>query len=111
MLGVSWHGRARVQNAAAWKLMWPIAALTWPLQVICAQDLSPRAYVITPTHSNAIILAITPGLSANRTLLSWLAKLIVFSLWASEHVTRTSNPESRNFWNSAATISLAPDCT
>jgi hypothetical protein len=40
----------------AWKLMWPIAALTWPLQVICAQDLSPRAYVITPTQSNAIIL-------------------------------------------------------
>ena len=40
----------------AWKLMWPIAALTWPLKVICAQDLSPRAYVITATHSNAIIL-------------------------------------------------------
>src|ERR1700730_17597261 len=40
----------------AWKFMLPIAALTWPLQVICAQDLSPRANVITPTHSNAIIL-------------------------------------------------------
>jgi Putative MetA-pathway of phenol degradation len=40
----------------AWKLMWPIATLTWPLQVICAQDLSPRAYVIMATHSNAIIL-------------------------------------------------------
>jgi hypothetical protein len=40
----------------AWKLMWPVAVLTWPLQVICAQDLSPRAYVITATHSNAITL-------------------------------------------------------
>jgi len=27
-----------------------------PLSVLSAQDLSPRAYVITPLHSNAVIL-------------------------------------------------------
>ncbi len=30
--------------------------LSWPLSALLAQDLAPRAYVITPTHSNAINL-------------------------------------------------------
>ena len=32
------------------------ALLLCPLQVLRAQDLSPRAYLITPLHSNAVIL-------------------------------------------------------
>ena len=32
------------------------ALLSCPLQVLRAQDLAPRAYVITPLHSNAVIL-------------------------------------------------------
>src|SRR5208283_2620901 len=38
------------------KLVASIAMALGSLQVLCAQDLSPRAYVITPVHSNAIIL-------------------------------------------------------
>ena len=38
------------------KLAWPIAALACSLQLLWAQDLAPRAYVITPQHWNAIIL-------------------------------------------------------
>ena len=33
-----------------------VGALAWPL---CAQDLAPRAYVITPLHSNAVTLTWT----------------------------------------------------
>jgi len=33
-----------------------IALLLCPLQVLSAQDLAPRAYVVTPLHSNAITL-------------------------------------------------------
>src|ERR1700751_5849142 len=36
-----------------WLLHRLLTAMVWPL---CAQDLSPRAYVITPMHTNAIIL-------------------------------------------------------
>jgi hypothetical protein len=39
------------------KLAWPIAVLTASsLQVLSAQDLAPRTYVITPLHSNAVTL-------------------------------------------------------
>ncbi len=40
----------------AFKLAWRIALIKFSLQVLWAQDLSPRAYVITPLGSNAIIL-------------------------------------------------------
>ena len=35
-----------------------VAALLFcPLSILCAQDLSPRAYLITPIHSNAVTLS------------------------------------------------------
>jgi hypothetical protein len=39
-----------------WPLIVPCLFL-WPPSVLSAQDLAPRAYLITPTHSNAIILS------------------------------------------------------
>jgi hypothetical protein len=38
------------------KLAWLIAVVACSLKLLWAQDLSPRAYVITPMHSNAITL-------------------------------------------------------
>jgi hypothetical protein len=38
------------------KLMLSTTIAVCSLQSLCAQDLSPRAYVITPVHSNAVIL-------------------------------------------------------
>jgi hypothetical protein len=38
------------------KLVLLAAIAVCSLQSLCAQDLSPRAYVITPVHSNAVIL-------------------------------------------------------
>jgi len=35
-------------------LAWPIAVVACSLQLLCAQDLAPRAYVITPLHANAV---------------------------------------------------------
>src|SRR5437879_355011 len=40
----------------ALKLGWPALAVACLFQALVAQDLSPRAYVITPLHSNAITL-------------------------------------------------------
>ena len=40
----------------ALKLAWSIAVVACSLQRLNAQDLSPRTYVITPIHSNAITL-------------------------------------------------------
>lgn len=39
------------------KLAWPIIALACSAHLLDAQDLRPRAYVITPVHSNAVILS------------------------------------------------------
>jgi hypothetical protein len=52
----------------AFKVAWPIAALACSLQMLWAQDLSPRAYVITALHSNAVTLTYSfydGGLSFN----------------------------------------------
>ncbi len=38
------------------KLAWPVMILACSLQALLAQDLSPRAFAITPDHSNAINL-------------------------------------------------------
>jgi hypothetical protein len=38
------------------KLAWWFVLALWPMVVLRAQDLSPRAYVITPVHTNAVIL-------------------------------------------------------
>src|ERR1039458_1712564 len=40
----------------ACKLAWLIGLVACSLQLLCAQDLSPRAYVITPLHANALTL-------------------------------------------------------
>ena len=40
----------------ALKLVWVVAAAICPLQILLAQDLSPRAYTITPLHANAVTL-------------------------------------------------------
>jgi len=40
----------------ALKFGWPVLAVACLLQALAAQDLSPRAYVITPLHSNAVTL-------------------------------------------------------
>jgi hypothetical protein len=41
---------------SALQLVWLIAVAAYSLPLLSAQDLSPRAYVITPLHSNAITL-------------------------------------------------------
>jgi hypothetical protein len=38
------------------KFVWTLAVVAGSLQLVAAQDLSPRAYVITPLHSNAVTL-------------------------------------------------------
>jgi hypothetical protein len=38
------------------KVAWLIVLAACPLGLLCAQDLAPRAYVITPVHRNAITL-------------------------------------------------------
>ena len=38
------------------KIVLSTVVAMFPLQVLCAQDLTPRAYTITPIHSNAITL-------------------------------------------------------
>src|ERR1700758_4704432 len=40
----------------AFMLAWSMAVVASSLKPLWAQDLSPRAYVITPVHSNAVIL-------------------------------------------------------
>ena len=40
----------------AFMLSFSMASATFSLNPVSAQDLSPRAYVITPLHSNAIIM-------------------------------------------------------
>jgi hypothetical protein len=40
----------------AFKLAWPMVVVASSLTLLWAQDLSPRAYVITPLHSNAVIM-------------------------------------------------------
>lgn len=39
------------------KLVLAAVLATWPVQVLRAQDLAPRAYVVGPTHANAVILS------------------------------------------------------
>lgn len=39
------------------KLVFPAVLASCPMQGLCAQDLAPRAYIITPVHSNAITLS------------------------------------------------------
>src|ERR1017187_7627036 len=36
------------------KLVWLIAAAACSAQLLCAQDLAPRAYTLTPIHANAV---------------------------------------------------------
>ena len=45
-----------VKSASLAKLAWLLIFTACPLSVLHAQDLAPRAYVITPVHSNAINL-------------------------------------------------------
>jgi hypothetical protein len=37
-------------------MAWYAAISAWPFSATLAQDLAPRAHIITPTHSNAINL-------------------------------------------------------
>jgi hypothetical protein len=48
--------KANMRLHLAFMILWSMAAATSPLNPVLAQDLSPRAYVITPLHSNAIIM-------------------------------------------------------
>jgi len=45
-----------IEMRLALKLAWSIAVVACSLQRLSAQDLSPRTYVITPIHYNAITL-------------------------------------------------------
>jgi hypothetical protein len=52
-------------------MAWYAAISALPFSAMLAQDLSPRAYIITPTHSNAIKLAYSyfdGGLNFNGTV-------------------------------------------
>ena len=40
----------------AYILVWLLAVVAVSPQLLCAQDLAPRAYVITPLHANALTL-------------------------------------------------------
>jgi hypothetical protein len=44
-------------NPLCWNLALSFVAALVGTHAVCAQDLSPRAYVITPVHSNVIILS------------------------------------------------------
>jgi hypothetical protein len=48
--------KAHMRLHLAFMISWSMAAATSPLNPVLAQDLSPRAYVITPLHSNAVIM-------------------------------------------------------
>lgn len=53
-----WHSISpipKIRPAIVLACLMAVAAS--PLKLLCAQDLSPRAYVITPVHSNAVVLA------------------------------------------------------
>lgn len=39
------------------RFIFPAIAMLWPLCAVHAQDLAPRAYIISPIHSNAVTLA------------------------------------------------------
>lgn len=41
-------------NSRSVRLAWRLAVAVWPLAGLVAQDLAPRAYVITPVHANAV---------------------------------------------------------
>ena len=52
----------------AWKIALPLAVVVCSLHVLCAQDLAPRAYTLTPLHANAITVTYgfyTGGLDFN----------------------------------------------
>jgi hypothetical protein len=48
--------KAHMRLHLAFMISWSMAAAIYSLKPVLAQDLSPRAYVITPLHSNAIIM-------------------------------------------------------
>src|SRR5260370_14910921 len=50
------HPCGRLQMQQALKLTWTMVFVASSLAPLKAQDLSPRAYVITPLHSNAVPL-------------------------------------------------------
>src|SRR5580698_728191 len=50
------HDQEIVRMQPFVKLVLSVAMVASSLESLCAQDLSPRAYVITPLHSNAITL-------------------------------------------------------
>jgi hypothetical protein len=50
-----------MKESGSWRQHYILVAVTalsvlFPLRVVCAQDLAPRAYLITPFHSNAVTL-------------------------------------------------------
>ena len=54
MNAAKWRPELRVVVLA--RVLIALVAALWPLGLLCAQDLAPRAYVITPIHSNAVNL-------------------------------------------------------
>ena len=58
---IGWHGNSSTRGIGAgvgclFRLGLAAALLLCPLRVLRAQDLAPRAYVITPLHFNAVTL-------------------------------------------------------
>ena len=56
LLNVLYRLNCAVHMQGAFKLVLSAVLAMYPLQALHAQDLAPRAYVITPIHSNAITL-------------------------------------------------------
>jgi hypothetical protein len=85
---------------------WPLIVaclFLWSPSVLSAQDLAPRAYVITPTHSNAIILAYSQ-FSGN---LEFTGAVPITGATANANLLIFSYYHTLNFFGKTASVTIA----
>ena len=80
------------------KLAWPIVALACSLHLLYAQDLRPRAYVITPVHWNAAIV----GYNFNDGSIFFGSLLPITDASGQYHVSTLSYYHALNFFGRSA---------
>jgi hypothetical protein len=74
-----------------------------PLRVLSAQDLAPRAYLITPTHSNAIILAYSQFSGS----LQFAGAVSIAGATANANLLIFSYYHTLNFFGRTASVTIA----
>lgn len=82
----------------SWKLAWLIVALASSVHQLHAQDLRPRAYVITPVHWNAAIV----GYNFNDGSVFFGSLLPISDASGQYHVSTLSYYHALNFFNRSA---------